>query len=1245
MLKRITITLAVGLGVFCLLSLSTVAHAQAVFGSIFGTVTDNTGAAIPGATVTVTDPAKGTSIVIQSGASGEFSAEHLIPDIYDIKTSFQGFQTSETKGIQVFADASQKIDVKLTVGGANTTVEVSADTVPTLKTDRADVSTVFNAKTVEDLPVGDRNFTNLQLLLPGAQPLSWAHAASENPQASKQIQIDGQAFGGVGFILDGTDNQDPILGIIVINPTLESVSETKITTQNFDAEFGKAVSSIVTAQTKSGSNKFHGSVFDYRQSNANLARDPYSQFPGTLFPAGLKNQFGGSIGGPVLKDRLFFFADYQGLRQKVGISNTDTVPTSHLINTCLGQEPTVTGQPGCDFSEYLNVNGTTNSGRIYQQVTQPDGSTASVPYAGNVIPAAQISPQALNFIKLLQPYAPNTSGTYGNGLIGNYAEGGIGGFNNDQWDERVDFTLSEKIHIFERYSRFTDTLTGTEMFGDAGGPGFGYQGYGGTSKGANGSVAAGADIAISSSLLTDFRLGYYRYNIKTSKYDQGSNFASDTLGIPGLNTGTAATSGAPAIEIDLPGQNGLYGTGLNVNHCNCPLTEKEDQFQIVNNWTKIIRTHSVKIGADLRYARNLRVPSDNNRTGQLFFNGSPTENPNLGGTGEDPVGGLGWATMLLGQSTQLQRYVSASTNAKEFQKRFFFYAQDTWRATPNLTVNYGLRYEFYGPESVNGAGNGALMNLNDGYLRVAGVGKIGKNMNWNPAAFPFNPRVGIAYQFDPKTVIRGGYGRSFDIGVFGSIFGHVVTQNLPVLANQQINPLGSATSYAFCLGPNTPGCTQPNGQPAVGGPVAYTSPVPEASGLLAAPGYAVSNKARPNDLRLPTVDAWNLSVQRAITPTLSLTMAYVANKSTHTLSAGDGNNTNPNETALVLPAQFSVVGQPLHWDPTVSSSAIYSAAFPQFPGIAPDGGTQTAKYLQRYYGGTLAACQDPAYVTSAAAAGATIPNPGACGWTNGVSYYGDDQDAEFDALQITLAKQFTKGLQFTANYAWQKGYDFASNYATWNRHAVKGRNNDIREQQIVIYGNYQLPFGRKGMFATNAPRWADEIIGGWQLSPVMNWSSGLPFTLNYNGCNSSVGGTSAPCYLNGSASFLKTSLGSFNSTSHSRSFYKAQPVGGAGSGTPFTAPGLDQIGNVGRNSNFGPGFFNTDLSLQKDFPIIESILVQFRVDAYNVFNHINPALGGGGPTYNVQSDTSVTSSTANFGQNPRQLQFSFRVQF
>jgi outer membrane receptor protein involved in Fe transport len=1191
----------------CLVALShsPVAFGQAVYGSIYGTVTDPTGAAVPNATVAVTDVAKGTAINVQSDGSGEFRVDHLIPDVYDVKIDASGFKGYQQKGIQVFADTSVKVAAALTAGGADVTIEVRADEVPQLKTDRADVATVFGSKEVQDLPVAGRNFTALQLLLPGAQELGFSHAASEDPQGSKQIMVAGQTFAGVAFALDGTDNQDPILGIIVINPNLDALSETKITTQNYDAEFGKAVASVVTAQTKSGSNNFHGSAFWYRISAANLARDPFKQGPNVVFPQALKSLLGGSIGGPILKDKLFFFGDYQGIRQKLGLSNLNTVPTAQLVATCLGQKVGPSGIPGCDFSEYRNIT-PAGSGIIYQ--------ANGTPYSGNVIPASQVSPQAKGLLALLQPYAPNSfsDNTYP-GLRNNYSGSGTGVLNSDQWDVRGDFQASEKIHVFGRFSRFTDTLTGGTLFGAAGGPGFGLGGYGGTSKGANDSLALGTDIAVNSKLVTDIRLGYYRYNIGTQKYST-VNLATQ-LGIPGLNTGSFGSGGAPGFEMTEIGSQGdpnngqnagpQYGSGLNTNRCNCPLIEREDQYQIVNNWTKILGTHAIKFGADLRYARNLRVPSDNNRTGILYFGTGPTSNPNLA-----QQGGLGFASFVLGDVTNFKRYVSTSSNAKEFQKRTFFYAQDTWRATPKLTVNYGLRYEIYFPETINGPGNGALLDLNTGYLNVAETGTVASNMNWDWKKNTYNPRVGVAYQVQPTTVIRAGYGRSFDLGVFGSIFGHAATQNLPVLSNQQVTTTTGITGSAFNL--------------AVGPPAPTPTVVPS-NGLLPSPGYAVTSKARPNPLRLPTIDAWNLAVQQSLTPTLSLTMAYVGNKGTHTLFDNSGQTDNPNEAAIVLPTQYSSTGQQLHYDPTVKS------------GIAANGGTNNQTFLRRFYGGKLPACADPAYLSAAAA---VKPNPlaglpaGACGWTNDIGFYASDADTHYNSLQVTLAKTFTHGYSVNANYAWQRGTAWASGFYTWDPRAVKGRDTNIREQQIIIYGLAELPFGRNKLLLSNANAVVNQIVGGWQISPVVNYSSGLPFTLSYSSCNASVPG-SAPCRVNGQPSRFHNHITGF--PGNNLSYYDKQTLGSV-----FTAPGLDQIGTIGRNSVYGPHFFNTDIAVQKNFPIRESLYFQFRMDAFNVFNHINFGLPGG----NIEQNGSITAGPGVDGSaNPRQLQFSARVQF
>jgi hypothetical protein len=1209
--------------------------AQAVYGTIYGTVTDASGAAVPKANVTILDVAKGTSVTLQTNDSGEFTNNHLIPDTYSVKVEMQGFKAFEQTDIRVYADTSVKVTAALQVGSEQQTVEVNADQVPLLKTDRADVATEFSSQEIVDLPIPDRNFTNLQLLLPGAQLLGWSHAADEDPQGSKQIEVDGQSFAGVAYQLDGTDNEDPILGIIVINPNADSLSETKIATQNYDAEFGKAVSAVVTAQTKSGTNALHGSAFDYRESNANLARDPFTQGPSQLsatnpFPGGLRNQFGGSIGGPIIKDRAFFFGDYQGVRQKVGIAAVQTVPSAHLVSTCLGTAVSTSGIPGCDFSEYATAVGqqlglTGTALQNFQLVYQPNSST---PYPHNVIPTAQLSAPALNLLKLLQPYAPNTAGSL-NGLKNNYAGSGTGGFNSDQWDVRGDYTVNGSVHVFGRYSRFTDTLTGKTLFGTAGGAGFGIGGYGGSSTGANDSVALGTDVTINPKLVTDIRLGYLRYNIVTAKYDQSTQFAN-TLGIPGLNTSNTFTGGAPGFILTEVGSFGApsdptaggpqYGAGLNINRCNCPLAQHEDQFQIVNNWTKVLGNHEIKVGADLRYARNLRVPSDANRAGLLNFGTGPT-------SGGNPTAGLGFATFVLGDVTQLQRYVSTSTNAKEFQKRDYFYAQDTWRVTPKLTANLGLRYEVYFPETINGAALGSLLNLDTGYLQVAGVGGIESNMDQQRPNNTYAPRIGLAYQVTPTTVIRTGYGRSFDIGVFGSIFGHAATQNLPILENQVVTAAAgdtaTDTAYAFNLAAGAPAPTFPS--------------VPS-NGLLPNPGNLASAHARPTTLRLPTLDAWNLSLQQSLTNTMALTIAYVGNKGTHTFGDVSGNSVNPNEAAINLPASYSVTGNALHYDPSVSStdvSGVPTALQAKgVAGISANGGTANQTYLSRYYGGKLPACSDPNY---AAAGGVNAPN-GGCGWNQGITWYADNLDTHYNALQVSLGKALTHGYSFNVNYSWQQAMAEGTSYSTWDKHAVYGRAGDLRPQVFIAYGLFQLPFGRNKLLLSHANTLVNEIVGGWEINPVVNWSNGLPFNLCYSGYTAWVPGD-APCYVNGDQyHFQKQVTGFPGNPNGGLYFYQPIPLGTNG----FTAPALDQIGNTGRNVALGPHFFNTDLSIQKNFSIRERTTVQFRVDGYNAFNHIN----WGTPNANIDQGGSISSGPyPNSSANPRQLQFSARVQF
>jgi hypothetical protein len=346
------------------------ARGQAVYGSIFGTVTDTTGAVIPNATITVTDVGKGTSVTAQTSGDGQYRVQHLIPDTYRVDAVASGFSKGSADNVTVYADTSPKVDLKLQVGAASNTVTVSGGS-PLLQTDRADVSTILNARAVSDLPNLERNFTEFELLTPGTTYIGWSVGQATNPQQSQQIEVNGQLPFATGYELDGTDNQDPIQGVAVVNPNLDAVSEMKVTSQNYDAEFGTAVAGLVTAQTKSGSNDLHGSAFEFRRSDAQQARDPFTQLTPGSIPSFVHNQFGGAIGGPIKKDKLFFFGDYQGLREKTGTTILTTVPTATAHNTCISGG-------NCDLSDYLSTAlGGGSTYQIYDPETNPASAAAS----------------------------------------------------------------------------------------------------------------------------------------------------------------------------------------------------------------------------------------------------------------------------------------------------------------------------------------------------------------------------------------------------------------------------------------------------------------------------------------------------------------------------------------------------------------------------------------------------------------------------------------------------------------------------------------------------------------------------------------------------------------------------------------------------------------------------------------------------------------------------------------------------
>src|SRR6266568_1034130 len=1153
---------------------------QAVYGSIIGTVTDPQGNAVAGAKVTVTNVTKGTSEQTTTNESGNFSVIHLIPDTYRVKIEGAGFKAYDVPSVLVQVDTAARVDAQLQVGEVTQSVEVTGE-VPQLKTDRADVSLDFSSDYVEKLPLVNRNFQSLLLDAPGSQQLvGWNHAATENPQVSQQTFVQGQHFSGTGYELDGTDNQDPILGIIIINPNLDSVGEAKITLSNFDAEFGKAIAGLMVASTKSGTNDIHGSAFWFRNSDATQARNPFNQLPGTPLPSAKGNQFGGSVGGAIIKNKLFYFGDYQGTRQASGVTNNISIPTSTVLSTCTA----TTGN--CDLSQYLGkVSG--GNGQIYDPNTgDPNTGLGRTAFAGNLIPVSRLSPAAVTILKHFpQPINGN--------LTNNFFGSGSGPFHGNSFDVRGDYQAPGNLHVFGRYTRAYYSLTGQPNLGIAlGGVGGGVGGLSGNSVIHNHSLAAGFDKAISTTLLTDFRFGWFQYNPHSEKPD-ATVAAAEALGLHGLNIpGVSSTGGLPAFVWDSGDNKNTqltdFGDGLDPSRCNCPLIEKEHQYQFVNNWTKISGNHAMKVGVDLRFAHNLRFPSDANRTGQLQFNHLETSN-----RVQDPVtlkfsqvGGLDLASFLLADVSFFERFASTTQTASESQKRFFLYAQDNFRLTNKLTITYGMRWEEYTPESVNAKGNGGFANLSQGVVRVGGFGPYGLNGGINSYLGGFAPRIGIAYQLRPKTVVRIGYGRSFDIGVFGSNFGHAVTQNLPVLVHQDIhanNVFPGAFSDNFPvynLDANQPQLTTLG---VLNAPPSVVYPTPNANGTipLRGPDGSVDPRIRPTVQRPAAIDMWNATVEHQLTSTMTVEVSYVGNKGTHGF-AGDGPAYNENPVSMV----------------GYGTAALKDTRRPYFNKFSYPG------YIDPNTGTTLMCCSSD------------LGN-----------YFGMDASSKYNALQIKAEKRFSQGLQFVSHYTWSMARFYDSNYFAIDPKIAYGPMNVNRNHVWISNVIYELPFGKGKKYMSGANTLTDYVIGGWRLTSITNWSGGLPWTASYKDCNSDQdvgvcrpnkgsGGLAlgvkrdangfltwfTPAASSAGCAGLSIVLPGPGCVPDPNQCAQTRPTVGG-----FSRPACGTLGNIGMDSFRGPHLFTSNLSLAKNFPIKERFKAEFRMDANNIFNH--PVLG------------------------------------
>jgi hypothetical protein len=1150
------------------------ALAQVDQGTILGTVQDNTGAVVPNASVTLTNTDTGLTLTRQTNGSGIYVFSPLKIGNYEVSATASGFQTTSQQGIHL--DIQQRLNVVLTLhpGAVSQTVKVTSS-APLLQTQDAAVGQVIDTKTINDTPLNGRNWVYIAQLTAGVAP----PFGNTRGSGTGDFVANGQRAEQNNFILDGVDNNTNLVDFLngssfIIRPPPDALSEFSLQTSNFSAEFGHSAGAVLSANIKSGTNQIHGDLWEYVR-NTKLDAQNWNAL---TVPPYHQNQFGATFGFPIWKNKLFYFGDAEANRISIGQTNVLTVPTALMKQG--------------NFSELLNP---ALTGTQPTQLYQPNSADPAKPLTcngqNNTFCANQIDPVALRILNLYPAPNANNGKTYNN-LVENVAR------NDDtfQWDQRLDWNISASDQTYVRYSYNHGIVLNALPLG----PLLDGSGYGGQQDFnlAQNFIFSETHI-FSPNLTNEFRFGY---NWDHSAFKQ-----------PNANNPTVASSlglgGVPNLG---PGQFGLplgYFNGT-IQQWGSVGTNNESQnvYEILDNVTKIWGNHSLKFGVSFQNLRfsYLYAPAS---LGQYYYTtGQFTGLPGVSFTGYGP------ADFLANQSNYAD--IANAPNIGDSQWYDAAYAEDNWKVTPKLTLNLGVRYDYYQPYKevgglqgnfiVNGplgigTGSGIYQLPNEakkvdlGSSFLSTLAKDNVTVQYtsndrlaNAQKTNFAPRIGFAYQASPNTVVRSG---------FGIFYGGLMAEgNTNIGSNFPFS--NSANFYAptcaleSCASVAGQGITLENGL------------APQVSSgfqnFVSFPGFHATDV----NIKTPYTMNYSLSVQQALSSNLAATISYVGNVSRH-LSLYGAPNTAPGL-----------------WRPGTNTQA--DNPFPDLGGIG-----------QIHY--------------------------------VGVSTY--------NSLQAKIEKRYSHGLSFLGTYTWAHALDDASD-AAGNFSAIGDRNYalippideftnsvfDVRHR-VTFNGNYELPFGRGKTFL-NHSRWADETVGGWSTSLTWAAQTGSPFTVGPNVSTAANGGARAfivrdPYAGGGSPNStnpgitcpaqVKTKLNYFNPCALANPLPgetisdATHPVGSVNpDGVPVlyqspvtdTATALLLLG--GRQDNiYGPGYYQINMSVFKSFPIWREQYVQFRADGFNVLNH--PTLGT--PNGSLNSNGGLISGPKFFQSNTPDARF------
>jgi Carboxypeptidase regulatory-like domain/TonB dependent receptor len=1220
-------TLRITALVFSLILLASPCFSQSSLGALVGHTSDETGAAIPGAKVTATNLATSEGRTTLSNGAGDYQFLSLSPGQYSVTVEAPGFKGYK-QTVEVLVAQTSRLEVKLSVGQVTEHVEVTAQAA-LIQADNATLGQVVQGRAVTEMPLNGRNVLALVGLIPGVVPGGTSNSASgtsstgnltgQNIFAAGNFQISGGSGNQSATLLDGAPVNIIYAHGTVLVPSQDSIQEFKVQTSSNTAEFGNYTGGVINMATKSGSNAIHGTGFEFFR-NTVLNTIPYFSkhvlAPATPLPNAPyhQNQFGGNVGFPIVKNKLFGFFDYQGYRQTAGTPLTYTVPTYAMRGLLpSGQSNGV----GYDFSalstQIYDPFNCVNS--VGASVACGTAGSSRVPFAGNIIPfsrANAISKNVLAFPYWALPTNPSNSVT-----TSNFQKYATTGGNNDQYTGRVDYTLNSKQNIFGRYSRWNSVNAFSTPYNN------GQIGPASPEAFTTNQIALGDTYLFNQTLIGDLRISYLRYNYKRSPGTRG--FDSTTLGLPSYYSQIATLQGYPGSVI-FPG---FTMSSPTYNNIGGQIIEAvNNNYIIAPSVAKTIGRHTIKVGADLR-----------RQEWQHFQNTSPGgsfgfDNVFTGKSSSPGATGNPFAGFILG---------AAATGSVQITPRTYttmhyegFYISDNWLATKNITVTLGLRYDIPGV-NIERHDRMAAFNpteVNPALTSVNGGQTMGAFDLVNSPQHPirgersehftdFSPRIGIAYRMNDKTVFRLGFGTFF----------------VPTDTNYLDSPSGSALNSL-----NNTMVTSNDSNVTVANTI--TNPFP--NGLSAAPGRSpayqqvllggtgnLSLADQPNGLAYQ----WNLAVQRQLPLGVALEAAYAGNHGAN------------------LPTQHGYNQVPL-------SQLAAAAADPNCLGAAPANLFSTPGAPSNPTLCNLTkVVSNPFYplISQGTLAKSTIQNnqllrpfPQYGSITDVADYQGV---SNYHAFQMKAEKRFPSGGVLLGSYTFSKLMGNAETLTTWldTVAALQNLQNISSEyalssadsrQRLVISYVYSLPFGRGQKLFSGVSGLADKLVSGWGVNGTTVFQKGLPMNLTMNtnqlttyglqgtwrpdviaGCNKVSGGPIQKRLGDAQSNFVPY----FNIAN------SAFPNSGC-----FKAPATNfTLGNESRNDNTlrYPGQANYDLALYKDTHLTERVTFQFRVESFNLFNRVQfgnavAALGN--------ANAGQITSQAN---NPRLLQLGGRFNF